>query len=429
MYNISKYGGVRQQENYAAFRGVMSELTSALIRNGENGSVQQLIKKRLGMPYWRDFVNILKHSVRDSAISEQDAGNMIVNFIKRNRTVSALAYNVPVALGQTASYFAGVAKMFHETGIQGAGHVLRSAVNALKNGKNFMENVYKLMPELRYAGGDVESRAYQEQRQFNRYSEKHPFISDARNLYHKFISFGLSWNGFFDRITKAIVFDGAYNSYLENGYDVDEAVRLARRVVQDTQPSSFSREMTALNRSQALSLFMQFTNALAPIYNMTVVDTVDALRENGTWNGVKQAALYVSAVALGSLWIGFIRDLFWRRLPDGEELPNGETDNYVRWAAYTAIDGMVNTIPLYSAAYRDWRMSSNYRYYSSGNPITEPFGEIRRGARYFFDSDYDTGRRFEGALNMADGLSKLGIIPSAPTSALRMIYRWLAPRE
>ena len=253
-------------------------------------------------------------------------------------------------------------------------------------------------------------------------------MADVYNAHHTFIAFGLSWNGFFDRVTKAIIFDGAYNSYLENGYDVDEAVRLARRVVQDTQPPSFSREMTALNRSQALSFFMMFRNAYAPIYNMTVVDTFDALREKGKWNAVKQAALYVSAVALGSLWIGFIRDLFWRRLPDGEELPNGETDNYVRWAAYTAIDGMVNTIPLYSAAYRDWRMSSNYRYSFNDNPFTSPFRKISRGSNFLFGEDYE-GRRIEGALNMLDGLSNLGIIPGVPSTAFRMIYRWLAPRE
>lgn len=133
-----------------------------------------------------------------------------------------------------------------------------------------------------------------------------------------------------------------------------------------------------------MSIFTQFTNALAPYYKMTVVDTINALSSN-KWNTVKQVGLYVTATALSMILTQFFRDLFNNRLPTGDIKLNGEEDSWSAWALNAGIDGVFNSFPLGSYWYKaltSGRISAG-SYRNNDNPFTYPISRFKSSWYYF----------------------------------------------
>ena len=226
-----------------------------------------------------------------------------------------------------------------------------------------------------------------------------------------------------DRITKAIVFDAVYKSRLDDGMSQQDAVRLAIRAVQDTQPASSRREMGDVFRAGGATkfVFMQFMNTLAPIYNVGVVDVARAIA-SPSMNKIKHAACGMIGVALSLLMTGAIRDGLNGKFPTGEELPDGSTDNWWDWGVDTVFQGWLNAVPLINGVLvqlYDWYKGNN-KVYRGENRMLEPFLSVGRGVKGLFDEDEDTGIDYDA---LAKGAALLGV--PIPYSGIRQWARWM----
>ena len=228
-----------------------------------------------------------------------------------------------------------------------------------------------------------------------------------------------------DNWTKAVTFDAVYQSRLDEGYSDEEAVRLAVRAVQDTQPASSAREMTAFNRMRGfpkLALF-QFMNALAPVFNVGVVDVARNLR-HPSWNGIKAAAWSALGAGLAIGFAGFIKGALSGDWPTGDERPDGDTDDWDRWTVDTELENLLNSVPIWNSIlvhlYRGYRGNKQYR---STNRVTEPFEAASKAISSLWgseDEEEDKGFDWDSAFK---AMSLLGV--PIPYSGGRQIMQWL----
>lgn len=257
----SWYQGVTEQEFDAALGGYARTVRGALtLKGGENGSVQEMIAQRIGPQAVQVLRNIYNNSISDKGTMEMDAASelgKIARHLTRSRSFAYVAFNAASRLQQLTS-------LPFALGYSNRGHMFRSLAKYMvmfSTGRvhEFMASVYQLYPELRYSSDDPDIEAYH---RYNKYNGSGIMATIS----------GAAYKGMaeFDRAAKAVVFDMAYHSRLDEGYSQEEAVRLAIRAVQDTQPASSRREMSNLDRSYGWTklLFTQFMGTLAPIYNM-----------------------------------------------------------------------------------------------------------------------------------------------------------------
>ncbi len=416
---------VTQQEYNAALGGYAADLFSALLtKGGENGSVQELIKQRIGDAAWATLRSIYNASITDNSLAEAHAGDKFANWFIKNRSYAYVAFNLGSMLAQTTSYFLALPQTNHF-------HLMRSlgkfmSMVASNRFDQFMESVYQYYPELRYSGGDPTVRAIQQGQRYNSFTDKagenvKNIVNTVRAFNDKYAYAGVQ---LFDRVTKAIVFDAAYQSNIDKGYSHEEAVRLAIRVVQDTQPASSAREMTRINReSRGLTklMFTQFMNALAPVFNVAVVDVYRNVT-SGTWNGIAKAFWSITGAALAIGFGGFIKDAMSGRLPTYQELPNGTTDDWEKWFADTEFENFLNMIPIFNIA-----ATSLYRYYTGqkgyrgSDKISEPFEAAAKAIGKAFSGDKEKGSKgmpFEDAVKAVSLL-----VGGVPFSGLRQLMR------
>ena len=180
-------------------------------------------------------------------------------------------------------------------------------------------------------------------------------------------------------------------------------------------------------------VFMQFMNTLAPIYNVGVVDVARAIADPNM-NKIKQAALGVIGVALSLGMTGLIRDGLNGKLPTGEELPDGNSDNWWDWGVDTIVQNWLNAVPLLNSELvqlYDW-YRGNKRMPRGENRVLEPFYAAGKAAQSFgnlFDNDEETGIDYD-ALFRAYGLIGLkfpfgvwGV--KVPYSGGKQVLRWM----
>lgn len=390
------FRAVRDQEYMIALGGYASDVASALLSKNENGkSVAEQIKSKLGMPYWKTLTSIFNDSITDRTVLEENALEGFLGFLVKARSVAYIAWNPVSWLTQTSSYFLALP-------YAGPKHLFRSlsdAVTMANQGRweEFLERVYQKSPELRVTGGD-------------------PVINSMRqnassSYYGKFIDLGFGGVTALDNWTKAIVFDAVYQSKLEEGYSDKDAVRLANRAVHDTQPASTNRETARIfrngNKSTRL-FFLQFMNALAPLYNMAVVDVARNLA-SPSWNNVKSTAIKLLAVSISFYYSQLIKDFINGRLPSHRELPNGEDDDWGKWSWETFIDNLIGCVPVFnnfSDIIQRWR---GKRQMKSDNPLVEPFSHLYNAGNYAFNEKYDGERNGKAIEELVHGLALVGI--------------------
>ena len=409
------YLGMVQQETNAALGRYAADLLGAMTqKGGEFGSVQEMIKSRVGMSAWNILRNIYNNSISDKGELENFAYNKLANFLIRNRSYAYVAFSPVTALKQTGSYFLAIPHKHH-------GHIYRTLWKALDMGlhgqaNQFLEETYQLYPELRFAGGDPFIASIRQEQQFN---PEHA----ARNAVSRFSQkYAYAATGFLDKMTKAIVFQSAYQGFIENGIEQQQAITQAIRVVTDIQPASSSREMTDFNRPHgAIKLmFTQFMNSLAPVFNVGVVDVARNIAAKD-WNHIKAAAWSLMCVGLGLAYTGFINDALTGKLPTGQELPNGRDDDWPKWTVDTLFENFINAIPILNGLTSVYRLYSGKKQYrSSTNRFLEPVEYLHSAARKLFnDNDDDNGKGFDDAVR---GLALF--TGRIPYSGLTQILRW-----
>ena len=253
---------MREEEYNAGLGGYAANVFSALTTTTtEHESVQQMIEERIGANEWQLIKEIYNNSVNDNATLEAEAADKFLGWLTGARSFAYVAFSPASILSQSTSYFLALPYSNRR-------HMFRSLANFIEMGaqgraEEFLENVYQKYPELRYSSGDPYLRTISNMR---KYGAKKGRIG---RIMAKYYNAAYAGTAALDRWTKALVFDIVYNSRKDDGMSEDDAVRMAIRAVQDTQPASNAREMTAFNRSRGLAkaIFFQFMNALAPIYN------------------------------------------------------------------------------------------------------------------------------------------------------------------
>ena len=227
---------------------------------------------------------------------------------------------------------------------------------------------------------------------------------------------------FMDRVTKAVVFDAAYQSRIDDGMSHDDAVRLAIRACQDTQPASSAKDMPNVFQSGGMSKLMlfQFMNSLAPVFNVGVYDVARNLAAKN-WNGIKAAVWSIIGMAIAIGMAGAIKDGAAGRLPTGEELPNGETDDWERWFGDTTIENLINTVPIFNSILTgEYRKIRHKPSYSPMSRISEPFENVVSAGVSLFNDNEDEGFNWDKAIR---GAALFGV--PIPYSGGKQLLQWL----
>lgn len=406
------YKAMQIQEFYAALAGPAALMKHALLgKGGQHGSIQSMIEQRYGAHAWQILRGIFNNSISDAGSLEMDSANKIASKLMQARSFAFVAFSPASALSQTTSLALALP-------YSNRGHLFRSLVKAISlgitgRGELFMESVYNKYPELRFSGGDPYTRQLLQAKQFSS-----PAMS-------KYLNAAYAGVQFFDRATKAVVFDAVYQSRLEEGLSHEDAVRLAIRACQDTQPASSVHEMANIFQTDSMSklMFLQFINALTPVLNVGIYDVARNL-VSGKNNKIKAAAWSFISAVLAIGMAGLIKDGFSGRFPTGEELPNGEEDTWSRWFADTTIENLINTVPLFNTIltgqYRKLRHKPSY---SPISRISEPVENIFSAFAPLTDDDEDTGFNADKFIRGISLIQPLGV--RIPYSGGKQLLRWI----
>ena len=417
--------GMRQQEFRTALGGYATDVMSALLIRGENGSVQELIKSRKGTSDWNTLTSIFNDSISDKNYEETDAGHSVINIVTHARSIAYIPFRPSIMAAQFSSYFLGMK-------YAGFKHTLRSTANFLtlaQQGRlnEFLENVYEKSPELRVTGGDPLYNAWREELELNRSSIQNPKLRGAVNGYMRLMSKGFEGVRIIDNWTKSLIFDAAYNGYIEQGMSEEKAISMAERVVHDTQPASTKREMTRLNRAQSLRFLTQFTGALAPVFNMAFVDVAHNLA-HPSWNAVKASAASLLAVAVSVAYTQFAKDLFNGELFTVKDEDDEDEFNPIRWTINSIMDGVSSSLPIFSSVINSIGTINEYgSYRNNENPIADPFIAFYRAIDYFGNEKYEGERTGDAVIETIRGLALIGV--PVPYSAIRSLARWFMPPD
>ncbi len=429
---------VQEQEYQINMGRYAADVMSALFSVGEQGTLADLIKKRVGQPAWDTLRSIFNDSIHDHNVLESDAASKVAQWLIAARSFAYVGFDPITAITQTSSLLAGIrdasAKNLFNAVWKGKNHLFRTIFKAMHMADTgqadaFMESVFEKCPELRFSGGDPETRALQ-QRTYEQASEYNHNVTRALARGSRTIQ-RHAYDGvmFFDQLTKCMVFDAAYQTAIEKGMTEQEAITYGRRAVQDTQPASHVSEQARFTKGYGVSklFFSQFMNALVPIFNMAVVDVVYNLKAKN-WNAVKAAGWALTGGVLSVLAAAFIKDLAKGKLPSGEELDSGETDSWEKWLYDSSIEGLLNTFPFFNFilvnAFRGARGNKTYR---AENRWFEPLQTLGRG---FFGTQSNTDEDFTGWNwdNIIKGASQAGV-PIPYNAGKRLIEFFVGSEE
>ena len=417
------FNAMHMQEFNAALGGYAADIRSSLLQQGDNSSVQQNIKQRLGNIDWHTLVDIYNNSINDNLYKDMSTTDKLALVLVKARSMAYIPFRPSIALSQFSSYITALP--------YAGGYLLRSLWKAINGGQAFLENVYEKSPELRYTAGDPVDREVALNLERNPLEVNNEFLNsvlqaknirNATNHIRRGMALGYKPHQIIDNWTKSIVFDAVYDKHIDGGLSHEEAVRLANRAVRDTQPASTNREKAPFSRANPVQqlFFSQFMNALMPLFNMTFVDTAYNLSHGG-WNAVKDTGFNLLAATLTFALAAGIKDFFNGRLPSGQERDDGSVDNWPNWFSYTELSNWLNMIPIFNRVFdtvSSLRENKNFRTYDR---LSEPIERIVKGFQLF--GKYEGERNSEAWQNIFHGAALLGL--PIPYSAIREWARLL----
>ena len=144
------FNAMHMQEFNAALGGYAADIRSSLLQQGDNSSVQQNIKQRLGNIDWHTLVDIYNNSINDNLYKDMSTADKIASALVKARSMAYIPFRPSIALSQFSSYITALP--------YAGGYLLRSLWKAINGGRAFLENVYEKSPELRYSAGDPVDR-------------------------------------------------------------------------------------------------------------------------------------------------------------------------------------------------------------------------------------------------------------------------------
>ena len=397
-----------------------AELETIFNLLAQNGSIREIIERNLGTPYWDTLASIFNDSIDDNVSKENKWFDKIAGHFVKARSIAHIPGHLATKLAQTGSYIPGIA-------FTGHGHLFRSLGRFIEMGaqgrmNDFLEAVYQKAPELRRTGGDLIDRDTAQWLRTARVKNK--YIRKAQGQTNRIIDWLYGGYRTLDNWTKSVLFDAVYRTRIQDGYSEEEAIKYANRAVHESQPASTHREAARMFRqgSTIQLAFTQFMGALAPQFNMTVVQLARTI-QNPSKSAVKDTVWKWLGVGLSLLFVQVIKDGCAGRLPSGDERPDGRDDDWGTFTEETLIDGAFSMIPvanrLISIA-RRWRGKTQFR--SNDDKILEPFERLYKAGDYLFNPKYQGERNFDAFEEALRGGALIGI--PIPYRAIEQFFPW-----
>jgi hypothetical protein len=392
---------MEMQEHAAAFADVAKTLYSVLtIKNpATDETIAQMIRERFGDEVWQSFAHFVNLSVRDDTRLANDVLNGISGFLGKNMAVSYLAANPAVWLSQWTS----IPRFRSFAGYE---HILGAIAEAIQGGEQFMEEVYKLDPQMRNRKGGILLNAIQRQ-----IREKHNSYNDAMQLIMQPISTQ-------DRIVAAIGWKAVYNASVR-ALGHDGAVRRAQRAVAMTQQPIHQKDIPRLWNQKAgiMRLALIFTSDSSNRLSMSTYDMVQRI----THGDGRQAFNTASALMMGAVLFKLAKDgPPWRR--DDDDLDGERVQGIMEWFASAVGRDVLTSIPIIGndmlAAVDKWKG----KYYKpTTNAYFMPIFRLWEAAMTFRkaqEKGWTDERLGEIAFDLIEAGSLSGLMP-APVTGIR----------
>ena len=262
----------------------------------------------------------------DAAITKRGREHTIWDFLRRNSTISLLAWRPVIMVRQMASlpYYLAA----------GRGNLLSSAGYALTHWGDIFREVTTKDPFMRERSVDRDIERVKE------IAKTDPTISE---LMFKIGEKGMRGIMMFDRATTIIGWHAVYSRAIDMGMSEQDAIAAARNVTARTQPVGGAMDVPAILRSGSpVSLLTQFSSQLNNIYGQMTHDTRSYLKSGDPMS----AFLTIASIVIGQ-WIvwgarngfdyvpdeegdiaSFLRELFFSPVPIVGPMVNAAFDGY-----------------------------------------------------------------------------------------------------
>ena len=154
-------------------------------------------------------------------------------------------------------------------------------------------------------------------------------------------------------------------------------------------------------------------NSLVPLFDMAFVDVARNIA-HPSMNTVKVAAWNTLAVCLSLAFAQGVKDIFSGNLPSGQELDNGQQDDWPKWISDTISENLINTAPIFNRLANLVRTFKGNKQFRTEDRIIEPFEHITKGMKYAFGDDYEDDNNGKALEEIMHGLALIGVpIPFA----------------
>ena len=372
------YSQVETQEHAAAFGQLVRDLRKILMAKPKDGetTVRQMVKQTRGLPAWtmiRQYFNLLATS---DTLNAYDALDGIAKTLARNMSVAYLCGNLGTVLKQLGSF---------PRVLPYAGPIatLNALAEFMKNPAAFLEECYRLDPQLKARKGD-------------------PLIQELRR------GAGTGYNtlsaacnyliGAADRATSAVVLKAAYDANIRQGLSHDDAVKQAQRVVLLTQPVTHVKDKPLVWQQHGLArLAMMFTNDMAQTFGESVYDLVQGIRHGD----MKETMYRLTGLTLGAMMIKLIGS----GLPDEPDEP----EEWGKWVMSAFVENELNSVPVIGKGLVplwDYKRSM----FGSQDPFIAPFAKLMAGVHGLWDDKNDNNER--AIFNLIEGAALLSPFPA-----------------
>lgn len=339
---------VALQEEYINLMG----LTKDLHKIAENPTFQAAVELRLGKEYIDRFGKYVSRVANPHIYRSFEGWENVSRELRGNVVLAYLAGNFVTMGKQLPSVFLYLPEA-------GLNHWTQSVTE-------FLENPVKLIHKIKSLDPQVKHRSIERELEELKNLKADTLYRKGKTNARKY---GLMGIRALDMIAITIGENAVYKRYLSEGFSEEDALKKAQQVTLDTQPQAHPKDLPEIYASnEMLNWFLQFTNQLNQIYQLTTVD-YPQYAKNKEWIKVFYGSVAMSMVAL-TIW-----SMTHKALPDDE-------DDVID--AFT--DQALNAIPLFG---KTLQQKINGPDYGGEIPITKNIGDIGKAIKQGYEGKYE----------------------------------------
>ena len=329
---------------------------------------------QMGNQWTRKFINDFANP---NIYKVYDGTTNTLRLLRQHAALSYLGFNVVTMAKQAPSLAFFLTKA-------GPGDMLAATAQYMQNPRNMNDFVDSRDPQMKHRAID---RAMEELKLLD------------NNAYERIIQrtgkIGMAGIRFIDKQVTNIGWLAVYNRALRQGNSEAEAIRQAQTAVLTTQPAAAAKDIAQMYRQhEALNWFLMFTNQLNQLWNMTVYDLPNAVRQGDAGTALS----YAAALSIGALAMGFINRGF--RAPAVEELPQELAKDF--------FNQFMSTVPLIGG-----NIKSGFEgWFGTG---VDPFpvaAETGRALRTFMNEDALDEQKVRAMIRLIEQAMVVGGLPT-----------------